>query len=225
EDGAEADAYRITHLLLAACIKMGATVIDNTEVLDILHKKNGVELTTSTGCTVKAKKLVIACGYESQRYIPKQVQQLQTTFAIVSEPHKTKDFWYKNALIWETRKPYLYLRTTDDNRILLGGKDVQGSDPDRRNHLLPRKTKDLEKSFCDLFPSLSFKTDFEWAGTFASTKDGLPYIGSIPERPHTYFALGFGGNGITFSMIAATMIREMLEKKKNADSDIFSFNR
>lgn len=224
-DGAEADAYRITHLLLSACIDAGATVLDNTEVTEIRHQKKGVELITSTDCAIKAKKLVIACGYESQRYIPKQVQQLQTTFAIVSEPYLTKDFWYKNALIWETRKPYLYLRTTDDRRILLGGKDVEGSDPKRRNEWLPRKAKELEASFADLFPGIPFKTDFKWAGTFASTKDGLPYIGSIPERPHTYFALGFGGNGITFSVIAAKMIREMLDGKTNKDSEIFSFNR
>jgi glycine/D-amino acid oxidase-like deaminating enzyme len=224
-DGAEADAYRITHLLLSSCIDSGATILDNTEVTAIHHQKSGVELKTSTDCTITAKKLVIACGYESQRYIPQQVQQLQTTFAIVSEPYTSKDSWYKNALIWETRKPYLYLRTTDDQRVLLGGKDVKGSDPKRRNEWLPRKAKDLERSFAELFPDLQFKTDFKWAGTFASTKDGLPYIGSIPERPDTYFALGFGGNGVTFSVIAAQMIRDLLEGKKNKDTAIFSFTR
>ena len=88
-----------------------------------------------------------------------------------------------------------------------------------------QKAKNLERSFAKLFPGLSFKTDFKWAGTFASTKDGLPYIGSIPQRPHTYFALGFGGNGITFSVIAANIIKDLLSGKKNTDADIFSFDR
>ena len=224
-DGGEADAYRITHLLLSECINLGAAVFDNTEVTDIRHTKRGVELMTSTGFRVKARKLVIACGYESQRYIPKQIQQLQSTFAIVSESSLTQDFWFRNSLIWETRKPYLYLRTSGDKRILVGGKDVDWTDPQRRNQRLPGKARELERSFKALFPGIHFKTDFKWAGVFASTKDGLPYIGSIPERPHTYFALGFGGNGITFSVVAAKIIRDLLEGKKNSDAAIFSFTR
>lgn len=225
EDGAEADAYRITHLLLSKIVSVGASVYDNTEVKTITHKIKGVELLTDHGHTIKAKKLVIACGYESQRYIPKKVQDLHSTFAVVSEPFAIRDFWYKNALIWETRNPYLYMRTTDDGRIIVGGKDVKFSNPKYRDSMLTRKTRDLEHSFAGLFPGISFKTDFKWGGVFASTKDGLPYIGSIPERKHTYFALGFGGNGITFSVIAARMITEMVEGKKNADAGMFLFNR
>ena len=90
---------------------------------------------------------------------------------------------------------------------------------------MPEKSKSLERSFTKLFPEITFKTDFRWAGTFASTKDGLPYIGSIRQRPHTYFALGFGGNGITFSAIAAGIIKDMLIGKKNKDAEIFKFDR
>lgn len=83
----------------------------------------------------------------------------------------------------------------------------------------------LEAAFAKLFPALEFKTDFKWAGAFASTKDGLPYIGSLPGRPHTYFALGFGGNGITFSMMAAGIITRSITGKKDPDADLFSFTR
>ncbi len=225
QDGAEADAYQITHSLLKKWMAKGLQVYDNTEVVTIRHYKQEVELITANKKRIRAKKLIIACGYESQQYIPKKVQELQATYAICSEPFVKKDFWYKNALIWETDTPYLYLRTTSDKRILMGGKDVPFSSPQKRDRLINQKTKSLEKSFSKLFPDLPFKTDFEWAGTFASTKDGLPYIGSIPQRPHTYFALGFGGNGITFSSIAADIIRDLLSGKKNMDAEIFSFDR
>ena len=174
---------------------------------------------------IRAKKLVIACGYESQKYIPFKVQELQSTFAIASEPFQEKNFWYRNALIWETQTPYLYLRTTTDKRIIVGGKDIPFTNPNKRDLLIPQKAKSLEESFAKLFPEIEFKTDFKWAGTFASTKDGLPFIGPIRQRPHTYFALGFGGNGITFSVIAAVIIRDMLTGKKNKDADIFKFDR
>jgi glycine/D-amino acid oxidase-like deaminating enzyme len=225
KDGAEADAYKITHSLLKNCISKGLQVYDNTEVTDIRHHKNEVELMTANKKRIRAKKLVIACGYESQQYIPQKVQELQATYAIASEPYEQKTFWYKNALIWETATPYLYLRTTSDNRIIIGGKDIPFSNPNKRDSLLNQKTKSLERSFTKLFPQIPFKTDFKWTGTFAATKDGLPYIGSIRQRPNTYFALGFGGNGITFSSIAANIINDLLAGKKNNDSAIFKFDR
>ena len=153
------------------------------------------------------------------------MQELDATYAIASEPFSENKFWYKNALIWETATPYLYLRTTSDNRILMGGKDIPFSNPDKRDSLLIQKAKSLEQSFSKLFPGMLFKTDFKWAGTFASTKDGLPYIGSIPQRPNTYFALGFGGNGITFSAVAANIIKDLLMGKKNRDAALFRFDR
>lgn len=225
KDGAEADAYRITHAILEKWCKKGLHVYDNTEVIDIRHQKKDVQLIISNNKKVTAKKLIIACGYESQKYIPQKVQQLRATYAIASEPFAKKNFWYKNALIWETADPYLYLRTTSDNRILMGGKDVWFSTAHKRDELLAQKARDLEKAFTRLFPSILFKTDVKWAGTFATSKDGLPYIGSIPERPNTYFALGFGGNGITFSLIAADIIADELKRKKNSDAEIFKFNR
>jgi glycine/D-amino acid oxidase-like deaminating enzyme len=47
----------------------------------------------------------------------------------------------------------------------------------------------------------------------------------LPGKPHTYFALGFGGNGITFSMMAAGMIERAISGKKDPDAAIFSFSR
>jgi glycine/D-amino acid oxidase-like deaminating enzyme len=225
KDGAEADAYQITHAILKKCMRKGLKVYDNTEVTRISHQKKGVELGTADHKKIKAKKLIIACGYESQRYLPKRVEILHSTYAIASEPFAEKNFWYGNALIWETANPYLYLRCTSDNRIIAGGKDVPFTNPVKRDSLLSIKAKALERSFTALFPGKIFRTDFKWAGNFASSKDGLPYIGAVSTRPHTYFALGFGGNGITFSVIAAGIIKDLLSGKMNRDVNIFSFDR
>jgi glycine/D-amino acid oxidase-like deaminating enzyme len=68
-------------------------------------------------------------------------------------------------------------------------------------------------------------SEFAWAGTFANTKDGLPYIGIHKKFPRVFFALGFGGNGITFSQVAANIVRDMIMGKKNPDQHIFTFDR
>jgi glycine/D-amino acid oxidase-like deaminating enzyme len=225
EAGAQVDAYVFAHELLQASIENGLQVFDKTEVLEIDQHKNGVTLKTNFGETVKAKKLIIACGYESQDYLSKKIVDFNSSFAIVSEPFNTKNLWYLNCLIWETARPYLYMRTTDDNRILIGGKDEPFYSPQKRDRLTERKGVQLKKAFEKKFPDLDFRTDFCWAGTFAETRDGLPYIGKVNEHPNTYFAMGFGGNGIVFSQLAAEIIRDALKGKKHVGEEIFKFDR
>ncbi|HWA33919.1 MAG TPA: FAD-dependent oxidoreductase [Cyclobacteriaceae bacterium] len=223
--GAEIDAYAFTHAIFNKCKEPQVRIFDKTEIKNIRHSKKTVELETSSGFTIKADYLIIACGYESQKYIPKKIQDLDSTYAIVSEPMRQKKMWFEDSLIWETAQPYLYLRTTSDRRILIGGKDDEFQAAYKRNRALPSKARALEHAFSKLFPRIEFKTDFQWAGAFASTKDGLPFIGSIRQRPRTYFGLGFGGNGITFSAMAGKMIAAMLSGSKNPDAEIFSFDR
>ncbi len=120
----------------------------------------------------------------------------------------------------------MYFRTTADRRVLIGGRDEPFQDAKRRDRLLKRKSQQLTRDFEKLFPHLApLKVDYHWAGTFAETVDGLPYIGSIPEQAHTIYALGFGGNGVTFSQIAAELIRDEALGNENPDANIFSFNR
>lgn len=223
--GAEIDAYRLTHHLLQSILRKDAKVFDNTAITHFNHQKRSVELKTEQGFTIRAKHLVIACGYESQQYIPQKVETLHSTYAMVSEPLPEKDFWYRNCLIWETADPYLYLRTTTDKRILIGGLDDDFYSPEKRDARIPGKSKQLLASFQKKFPDIPFRIDFQWAGTFASTKDGLPYIGSIRQRPNTWFALGFGGNGITFSLLAAEQLTAAISGHPEPDMNIFSFNR
>jgi glycine/D-amino acid oxidase-like deaminating enzyme len=66
--------------------------------------------------------------------------------------------------------------------------------------------------------------DFWWAGTFAETKDGLPYVGPFDHK-RVLYALGYGGNGITFSAVAANLLRDRILDVRNPDAEIFSFDR
>lgn len=224
-DGGLTDAYELTHALLKNGQDKGMLVYDNTMITGIDYHNKGVVLHTEWGHKIEAKKLVIACGYESHLYLPKRIEKFHSTYAIISEPLYMTECWHQDALIWETANPYLYLRVSPDQRIAIGGKDDHFYNPAKRDANLPRKTKQLEHAFQRLFPHIPFRTDFAWAGTFATTKDGLPYIGTIPERPHTWFALGFGGNGITFGLLAAQLISDELSGRKHPHSPLFRFNR
>lgn len=224
-DGGEVDAYLLTHALLQYVQRKGHAVYDNTTISDIKHHRHNVELTTADGCRIKAKWLIIACGYESQKYLSRQVADIHATYALVSEPMDTGKLWHRNSLVWETAEPYLYFRMADKHRVLIGGKDDKFHNAEIRDSRIKRKTEMLLHSFHKKMSHIELKADFSWAGAFAVTKDGLPYIGSVAERPRTFFALGYGGNGITFSCIAAQLIRDTLLKKTNGDMELFGFNR
>jgi len=223
--GAEIDPYLFTHNLLNAAIAKGCKVYDSTEVEDIQHHNNKTILKTHKGHNVTTKYLVIATGYESDKYLPKKAERPISTYAIISKPLPGRTFWYRNALIWETARPYNYLRTTQTGRIIIGGKDDDFSSDERRDAALKTKAVQLLATFNKLMPGIPFVTDFAWTGVFSSTKDGLPYIGQVKERKNTFFTLGYGGNGIVFSVIAAEIIKDLLQGKKNEAAKMFSFYR
>lgn len=224
--GAQTNAYAFTHRLLQYKKGKDLDVYDRTAVVKTEQQRNSVVLHTEQGFRVKAKRVVYATGYEVVEMIDKKIVDLQSTYAVVSEQYPDRSlFWKDEALLWNTAKPYLYLRTTPDGRIIAGGRDERFHLHTKRDKLIPKKAKQLAADVQRLFPGLRFKTEFTWTGTFGATKDGLPYIGVYDKVPNSYFALGFGGNGITFSVVAAQIITDLVLGKKNKDAAIFAFDR
>ncbi len=225
-EGAEVDCYRLTHLLLRRAQKRGARVYDRTALVDLGRQRRGFRLVTDRGTVVSARHVVFCTGYESHAFIPKEnTGVLRSTYVIASEPVADFSTWPERCLIWETGHPYYYLRTTSDDRILIGGLDDDFSDPTRRDASIGRKAGILERRFRGMFPDIPWETHCAWAGTFGETKDGLAYIGEPPSLPGTFFVLGYGGNGITYSMIAARLALDYLLQRRNPDAEIFRFAR
>jgi glycine/D-amino acid oxidase-like deaminating enzyme len=226
EQGGQTNAYAFANAIHQYTSKKGLQVYDRTKIDTVRHHKNGFILTTETGYSIKAKKIIYATGYEALKLIDKKIADLNSTYATISEQANThKPFWKDDVLIWNTADPYLYMRTTKDKRILVGGRDEEFYNPEKRDKLIKAKSRQLVKDFNHVFPGIAFKPEFSWTGTFATTGDGLPYIGNYKKRAGSFFALGFGGNGITFSQIAAEIIRDEIKGKKNKDAAIFSFER
>ena len=224
---AEMDPYCFTHGVLMAAQRAGAAIHDRTAATRRIARRNHVELHTSRGTRVRARQLVIATGYEETAFSG-HVGTLHSTYALISEPVSNGDFndWPANrCLIWDTAEPYLYLRTTADGRALIGGYDEPFENPLRRDRKLRSKKASLHRRFRQLFPRIPLEVATAWAGTFGISSDGLPFIGQHSTVPHTWFALGFGGNGIVFSMIAAELIRAAMIGEEDPDASLFSFER
>lgn len=224
-DAAQIDAHRFTHSLLRAAVTKGARIFDRTHITGRKVAKRGNTLRTNRGHAVRARHLVVATGYETAPYLADPLTTLMGTYALVTEPCATFPGWPGERLIWETSRPYVYLRRTDDGRAVIGGYDEPTADPRRRAALLPRKTALLARRFRQLLPDAPCEVAYSWGGMFAETPDGLPYIGIHPRVPHTFFALGYGGNGITFSVIAAEIIRDLVCEGRSREAELFRFDR
>ena len=222
---AQVDPFRLTHRLIQAAKTQGLRVYDRCEVRKVEPAESGVVLHTGPGFRIKGRRVVFATGYESQQYLKQNVGDLKSTFALISEPCDSFEGWPERSLIWESARPYFYLRTTSDDRAIIGGEDVPYATAHKSDQLIARKTRKLQRRFAGMFPQIDLEVSYTWAGTFGETKDGLAYIGQTPEFPHAYFALGYGGNGITFSVIAAKIITDLHLGRRNTDADIFRFDR
>jgi glycine/D-amino acid oxidase-like deaminating enzyme len=221
---AEVDPYRLTHRLLHRASTRGLRIFDRTAALSYTHSRTGVTAQTDRNRAIQSRKIFFATGYETQEILPKKLVTFKSTYAFVSEP-VAPDFWKDRALIWDTGDPYSYMRTTSDNRVLVGGGDDSVLDPSKRDRQIEAKTKKLLHRFHQLFPRMKIEPAFAWAGLFGSTRDGLGYIGPHDAFPNACFALGFGGNGITYSEIASRILTDLFLGKKNDDARIFRFDR
>lgn len=223
--GGSLDAFKFTHDLLAFNHNRGLVIHDKTSIRNPRYSRNGVTAVTERGYTISAKKIIYCNGFESVEIIKDKFVKLLSTYAIVGERLEDDQSRIDNTLFWNTAKPYIYLRTTDDNRLLIGGEDENFVNAGKRDAALYNKSVKLEKQLKKILPDYDFVTDFVWSGTFGETKDGLPYVGAHNNFPNSYFVLGFGGNGITFSVAAMDIIASMLQGKDHPLAYQFRFGR
>ena len=73
-------------------------------------------------------------------------------------------------------------------------------------------------------PAVStIRTAFAWEGLFATTPDTLPLIGPHRRYPRHWFAVGYGGNGMTFGFLAARLLLERWQRAMTRDHSLFEF--
>jgi len=224
---AQINPLAFTRHLIKAAEEKGMKVFSQTHVTGYSYNKELKfnTLTTERGAFVTARHTIFATGYESQQMLHQAHVKLNSSYAIASEPVSGFSGWHGRTSLWETARPYLYLRTTSDNRILVGGEDEPFENEQARDLLLPQKAETLYRKAKEMFPDIPFEAALAWAGTFAESSDGLPYIGRHNQYPGAYFALGYGGNGITFGAMACPMVLDWVQGRENPDEKIFAFGR
>jgi glycine/D-amino acid oxidase-like deaminating enzyme len=215
-----ADPIRLAGCYLRVAIQRGAKLFAPVEATGIETGRTGITVTTPHA-SITAEHVVFCTGYEVPKFLSLRGASIASTYAYATRP-QTRRLWPTRCLIWEASDPYIYLRDTPDGRVLCGGEDEELDDADARDALIPAKMKALQRKVAALVPKLDAKPEIVWAGSFGGTKTGLPLIGAVPGHKGCWAVLGFGGNGTTYSRIAADIIRSELAGRRDADADLFT---
>ena len=226
EVGAEMDPYQMVHKLLRRVRRAGGEVHDHTDIAEFKTRRGGVVATTGEGCRIETRYLVMAAGYENERHLEQKVARNRSSYAYITDAITGSLGGLDDTLVWESARPYIYMRRTGDNRVLIGGEDDDIDVPVRRDLLVLSKAKTLRRKAQKLFPNLDLTPAFAWAGTFAETEDGLPFFGPHAQHgPRLLFAMAYGGNGITYSQIGSEILTAAVQGRSHPCSKLFSFER
>ena len=217
---AEADPVRLVAGLWRHFIGRGGRMAANVEITEVEQTRSRVRLKTKDGQSMTAKHAVFCTGYELMKFARPKGYKIISTWAMATRPQPDR-IWPSKSLIWEAADPYLYMRTTGEGRVIVGGEDEPFSDDNLRDKLIPKKIAAIARKAKRIFPKLDFTADYAWTGSFGESPTGLPAIGPVPELPRCYAVLGFGGNGITFSMLAAQLVSRHMQGLKDPDAEIF----
>jgi glycine/D-amino acid oxidase-like deaminating enzyme len=207
---------------LRQAIKAGARFHAPHDIVDIDCNRRGTTLLTNDGIHIHARHVIFCTGYELVKIVPAADNKILSTWAIATRP-QPQAIWPQKALIWEACEPYLYLRTTADGRVICGGEDEDFADTEKRDSLTPQKSKRIERKLQRLFPRIDSRAVVSWAGSFGGSPNGMPTIGEIPGYPKCYAVMGYGGNGITFSMLATKLIMAAVLGKTLPETSLFAF--
>jgi len=224
---ARVDPYRMASKLLLRLAERGGRIFDRTIIDSIEPADEGVTLRTPEGLCIQAKHVVMAAGYASQAWLKQSVAQNRSSYAFITDPIDPADLGLlASTMIWESARPYLYMRSTGDGRLLVGGDDDDMDIPSRRDKRVESKARGLAKKVKKLLPSLPLPPGFSWGGTFAETADGLPFFGEHAQYgPRVQFAMAYGGNGISYSMLGAGLLRANIEGRPHPLAKLFGFSR
>lgn len=226
---AQFDPYRACRGVLQAAVAEGAQVFERSDVRRIQGERDRARIWTARG-TVVARRVVIATGYATPQFRPLAGRfRMYRTYALATRPlqrAQRREVGLTDVMAWDTERPYHYARWTPDHRLLLGGEDRRDRPGQRRREQLAKATRQLRDYFDTRLPALApIETEFAWEGLFAMTPDSLPYVGPHLRYPGHWFALGYGGNGMTFAFLAARLLLERWHGADSPDHALFDFGR
>lgn len=222
-NAAQIDPFRLTASLIKAGVRKGMKAYEDTRVTTFDAGAKEVLLRSARGAMVTAANVVFATGYETEKYLKRTLASMTTDFCFVTPRNKALGKLEKCHIV-EHADDYFYASTFGD-RVIVGVQDSRFFRPGERADALRTKTDELKERVQQHFPGIKLTADLRWAGTFAKSKDSLPYLGTTSRFPRGIFLLGYGGNGIASSAMLSTIVVDIVKGKQSSDAKLFAFDR
>lgn len=195
-------------LMFASGIAKGLNIKESTRFLSF----NGWDVVTDRG-KIHAKCIVMATHFplinKHGSYFLKMYQD--RSYVVALESAQKLDGMYRDA-----DSNGLSLRSFEDYLLLGGGSHRTGKPS--------AGWKPLEITAGRYYPGAQIA--YRWATQDCITLDHMPYIGQYSKQtPKLFVATGFNKWGMTGSMVAATVLYDLLEGKSAPYGNIFSPSR
>ncbi|MGZ3847453.1 MAG: FAD-dependent oxidoreductase, partial [Flavisolibacter sp.] len=217
-DQANVHPSRYVYALAKAFEDKGGVILQNCMVKEFKGDKE-LQVETSQG-TIQARYLIWAT------HIPPGVNLLHfrcapyRSYAMAVELNNDA---YPDGLAYDMYDPYHYYRTQiiDGKKFLIvGGEDHKTAHEDNTEVCFSRLESHIRKYF-DVK-----EVSFKWSSQYFEPADGLAYIGHLPGNPdNVLVATGFGGNGMTYSHIAAITLTDLIMKGQSEYAKLFEPDR
>ncbi len=195
--------------ILSRAEKNGAHIFERSEVTDIEGEAGNFLVSTKTG-SLTAKHVVIATYKPLVNDKTHLKKAMYKSYVLQAEIPKGA---FPEALYEDAGNPYHYFRIEaggEHDRIIVGGEDHK----DIFGRTLDKKSFQALGAFLEkLMGGRRYWIVDKWTGPILEPSDGLPLIGEI--SPGRFVATAFSGNGMTYSLIAALLIRDLITGKPN----------
>jgi len=193
--------------LARAAAAAGVRLHEDTEVTGFSQDAGGVTLKTAAG-EVRARQALLAGNVYLQDVAPALAARIMPvgTYIVCSEPVDpalADSLIPTRSCVCDTDFVLDYYRTTDDHRMLFGGR-VSYSTKTPAN-----LRESMRRRMVDTLPQLaSAKIEYAWGGFVDITMNRAPDFGRIGHN--VYYLQGFSGHGLALTGLAGRVVAEAM---------------
>lgn len=224
-DDAEMNPLKFVYGLLEKAKTEGVRIYEETEISGKRFENDSAVFYTKERYEIRAKHVIIAAGYEDKDFKVEKNATLSSSYAVITKPLSDLENWHKRTLIWETARPYVYMRTTPDDRIIIGGMDKDTAYAETRDSKILASKDKLIHEFNKLFPNIQLEPEYYLGAFYGGTHDGLPVIGQYESYPHCYVIMAYGDNGTVYNGVLAKIVTDNIVHGSSPDMDLYLQNR
>ncbi|BCQ29664.1 FAD-dependent oxidoreductase (plasmid) [Caballeronia sp. NK8] len=199
-----------------AAARLGARIVENTEVMHVEKESDGFRVQTATGDVYRADQVLICAGawanaLSTQFGEPVPLAARGPQMA-VTEPVPYV-FQFSMGVYTSIKEESVYFRQIPRGNIVLGGGPPGPADAvTRRASVLPENTVAQMAQFRRMVPSMRpLHVIRVWSGVESYLPDSEPVIGPSSKADGLFYAFGFSGSGFQIGPGVGETLAELID--------------